>query len=527
MYLSYFGLTETPFAITPDPRFVFLSKRHEDALAHLRYGITQGGGGGFVQLTGEVGTGKTTLSRCLLNELPEHVRAALILNPILDPLELLEAICEELKVPIRGAHGSQKKLVDRLNRYLLQAHGEGMTVVLVLDEAQNLSPAALEQVRLLTNLETPTQKLLQVVLLGQPELRDLLRRPDLRQLAQRITARYHLVPLDECETAAYTAHRLRVAGAQGEVFTRAGMRALHRASGGVPRLINIIAERSLLAAYARGRRTIGAGLVRAAAAEVHDPEAGRERARRWPVAAVLAAGLALAGWYGYSHWAPDLPAAGLEPPPAASAAAVDTAAAPIATPPPPAPEPTLAAVGFAAAWDRLLAARGIPPRPAPALPGCGDAESGGDSVRCLEGRTTAAELIELQRPVIAELSALEDRYVVVQLTSATALLDAGDDVPRPVFERHWSGRYWDLWRMPNYVPELLREGDRGPGVLWVKEVAARAEPAFVADTMDPYFGPSLRSWALDFQRRAGLREDGIIGPETLRLLSRFARLPDA
>ena len=215
MYLDHYGLKESPFSITPDPRFVFLSERHRDALAHLLFGIGQGGGGGFVQLTGEVGTGKTTLCRLLLEQIPASTRVALILNPRLTPVELLETICEELHLDLAakdssagdsgashsiGKRGSLKALVDVLNRYLLDAYAQGLRVVLIIDEAQDLSIDALEQVRLLTNLETDTQKLLQVILLGQPELRVLLAREDLRQLAQRITARFHLTALDAAET---------------------------------------------------------------------------------------------------------------------------------------------------------------------------------------------------------------------------------------------------------------------------------------------------------------------------------------
>src|SRR5690606_9868272 len=227
MYLDHYGLKESPFSITPDPRFVFLSERHRDALAHLIYGISQGGGGGFVQLTGEVGTGKTTLSRLLLEQLPENTRVALVLNPRLDPIELLEAICHELHLDTADARGSGRALVDLLNRFLLDAHAQGLKIVLMLDEAQQLSVASLEQVRLLTNLETATDKLLQIVLLGQPELRDLLDRPDLRQLAQRITARYHLTPLDEGETADYVRHRLAVAGLSRPLFDPRALAALH------------------------------------------------------------------------------------------------------------------------------------------------------------------------------------------------------------------------------------------------------------------------------------------------------------
>src|SRR3954464_8941505 len=261
MYLEFYGLKEAPFSITPDPRYVFLSERHRDALAHLLYGIGKGGSGGFVQLTGEVGTGKTTLCRLLLEQLPENTRVALVLNPKLSPVELLETICEELKLDIAERRGSLKGLVDTLNAYLLDAYAQGLRVVLIIDEAQELSVEALEQVRLLTNLETPTQKLLQIILLGQPELRGKLNKPELRQLAQRITARYHLTPLDRDETEAYVRHRVAVAGAARLPFSRLGLRALFQRSGGVPRLINVIADRALMAGYAREQDAIGERLI--------------------------------------------------------------------------------------------------------------------------------------------------------------------------------------------------------------------------------------------------------------------------
>ena len=268
MYLEFYGLAEAPFSITPDPRFVFLSERHRDALAHLLYGVSQGGSGGFIQLTGEVGTGKTTLSRLLLEQLPENARVAVVLNPRLSPIELLETIAEELKIEVAGARDSIKGLIDALNHYLLDAYAQGLRVVLILDEAQSLSTDALEQVRLLTNLETPTQKLLQIILLGQPELREKLAKPELRQLAQRVTARYHLTPLDESESEAYLRHRFAMAGGKRFPFSRLGVRALHQAAGGVPRLINIIAERALLAGYVTDDPQISEGTVRHAADEI-------------------------------------------------------------------------------------------------------------------------------------------------------------------------------------------------------------------------------------------------------------------
>ena len=268
MYLSHYGLAEPPFAITPDPRFVFLGERHRDALAHLLYGIGQGGSGGFVQLTGEVGTGKTTLCRLVLGQLPEDVRIALVLNPKQTPLELLESVCAELQVPQATRRRSLKTQVDALNEYLLQAYADGLRVVLMIDEAQELSRELLEQVRLLTNLETDTQKLLQIVLIGQPKLRETLARPGLRQLAQRITARYHLTPLQPAETAAYLRHRLSVAGASAFPFEDKAVARLHALSGGVPRLLNVLGDRALVAGYVHGRQRVDARLVDLAAAEV-------------------------------------------------------------------------------------------------------------------------------------------------------------------------------------------------------------------------------------------------------------------
>jgi general secretion pathway protein A len=267
MYTAFFGLNEKPFAITPDPRYLFMSERHGEALAHLVYGVTESGG--FIQLTGEVGTGKTTLVRTLLqNRLPDNADVAVVLNPRLSAIEFLETICEELHILEPEFKGSTKALVDALNKQLLQAYSEGRRVILVVDEAQNLSRDVLEQVRLLTNLETAKQKLLQIILIGQPELRDLLSRDDLRQLAQRITGRYHLEPLSRDETAQYVEHRLRVAGALGEVFENSAKSEVFRLTDGVPRLINVICDRALLGAYSREQRRVSRRLVRRAAAEI-------------------------------------------------------------------------------------------------------------------------------------------------------------------------------------------------------------------------------------------------------------------
>ncbi len=289
VYLQYFGLNEAPFSITPDPAFVYLSAAHRDALAHLLYGVGQGGAGGFVQLTGEVGTGKTTLCRCLLEQVTDDTRIALILNPLMTPRELLASIGEELGLDMDDIADSNKAMVDVLNRFLLEQHAKGNRVVVVIDEAQNLSPEALEQVRLLTNLETAKHKLLQMVLLGQPELRQLLQRQNLRQLSQRITARYHLTPLNAEETAAYIRHRMNVAGSVQNPFGRSALKVLFQRSLGIPRLINIIADRALAGAYASETQTVNARLIHQAANEVQPGESQLQATRMpWLIAAASA-----------------------------------------------------------------------------------------------------------------------------------------------------------------------------------------------------------------------------------------------
>lgn len=279
MYLDHFGMAGAPFSIAPDPRYLFMSPQHREALAHLLYGVKSDDG--FVVLTGEVGTGKTTICRCLLEQLPAGCEVALIFNPKLSVLELLATVCEEFRIPVPEANPGIKAFVDRLNAWLLEVHAKGRMAVLIIDEAQSLEADVLEQVRLLTNLETNRRKLLRILLLGQPQLRDLLARPDMAQLAQRIVARYHLGPLSRSNLKGYVAHRLGAAGVRREIFTPAGLARLHRLSGGIPRLANVIADRALLAAYVEGKERVDGTTVLAAGREVlgrpHNPP-GRLRA---------------------------------------------------------------------------------------------------------------------------------------------------------------------------------------------------------------------------------------------------------
>jgi general secretion pathway protein A len=273
MYEAHFGLTEFPFSITPDLRYLYMSEKHREGLAHLLYGVQSYGG--FIVLTGEVGTGKTTLCRCLLQQMPEDCVVAFIINPNLTVPELLSTICDELQIAYPKDNKSVKVFVDLINACLLDAHARGEKAVLIIDEAQNLSLAVLEQIRLLTNLETAERKLLQIILLGQPELRDKLARPDLIQLSQRIIARYHLGPLSRQEVEAYIAHRLAVAGSRQEIFTRSALREVYGQSGGIPRLVNLVCDRGLLGAFSRGELKVERRMVVQAAKEVFGKETVR------------------------------------------------------------------------------------------------------------------------------------------------------------------------------------------------------------------------------------------------------------
>ena len=293
MYAQHFGLKREPFSIAPDPRYLFMSARHREALAHLLYGLR--GGGGFVLLTGEIGAGKTTIARAVLEQVPPHCNVAYIFNPKLTVLELLQTVCAEFHITLpAGTAPGTKDCTDALNRYLLDTHAVGQTNVLIIDEAQNLAPDVLEQLRLLTNLETAERKLLQIVLIGQPELRQMLARPDLEQLAQRVIARYHLQALSESETRQYVDHRLGVAGAHGpRPFTRGALRRIHQLSRGVPRRINLLCDRALLGAYGGGRSEVNSDLVDQAAREVFDSLAPARPAWFTWVAGLAATGVVL------------------------------------------------------------------------------------------------------------------------------------------------------------------------------------------------------------------------------------------
>ncbi len=564
MYLPFFGLNEKPFAITPDPRYLFLSERHSEALAHLMYGITEAGG--FMQLTGEVGTGKTTIIRSLLSRIPQNAEVALILNPRITAPEFLLTICEELGIGVPDrAIGSGKDLVDILNDYLLRAHAKGRRVVLVVDEAHNLSPDVLEQVRLLTNLETATQKLLQIILIGQPELRELLDRHDLRQLAQRITGRYHLSPLSKDETAAYVRHRLRVAGSTNDIFTPVALAEIHRLSGGVPRLINVIADRALLGAYTQDRHRVSDTIARQAAQEV----LGKRFTPIWLPWAAAAAGvvslsvLSIALWQAIevsraddaqivaSARAPvpaDRPAAAPTPgvaPGAASAALVTAAPAgnpavgqtvgPATGPSPPPPSDPLEKLleQYAAetdtdnAFNKLFAlwnARYLVGR----LDGCTQAVQQG--LDCFTRRGTVADLRLFNRPVMLPitdtagrthqivLASLDDEYATISLGGAPRRVKLGE------LSRLWFGDFVLLWRPGTSEPKTLSFGMRGEDVIRLRRDLRRLSGAPPA-TESPIYDAELVRQVEDFQRQHRLTVDGVAGLQTLLVLDSALREP--
>ncbi|PTT92953.1 peptidoglycan-binding protein, partial [Pelomonas sp. HMWF004] len=279
MYAPFFGLRQPPFSIAPDPHYLFMSERHREALAHLLYGLD--GGGGFVLLTGEIGAGKTTVCRCFLEQIPASCNVAYIFNPRLTVTELLQSVCDEFHLPVPPGTQTVKGFVDLLNGFLLAQHAAGRNNVLIIDEAQNLSADVLEQLRLLTNLETHERKLLQVVLIGQPELRGLLARPELEQLAQRVIARFHLGALSGLESAQYIRHRLKVAGLTGALpFDESALRLIYRLTRGVPRRINLLCDRALLGGYASGQALITPDIVERAAAEVFAAQPTQTRRKR-------------------------------------------------------------------------------------------------------------------------------------------------------------------------------------------------------------------------------------------------------
>ena len=552
MYVPFFGLKQKPFSIAPDPRYLFMSERHREALAHLLYGVQ--GGGGFVLLTGEIGAGKTTVCRCFLEQIPARCNVAYIFNPKLTALELLITVCHEfgIKFPPLTAAGTPptvKDYVDGLNEYLLRTHAVGQNNVLIIDEAQNLSSDVLEQLRLLTNLETSERKLLQIVLIGQPELRGMLARPELEQLAQRVIARYHLDALSEKETTQYIAHRFAVAGLKGAIpFDAAALRRVHQLARGVPRRINLLCDRALLGAYATGKSRVDRTIVDKAAQEVFG-EAGEGRprtlpARWWPLAigaGVLAGAAAMAA----VQWGArdKAPASGIAAAASAAASAHAAQARASAT-----VLPTVTAAAASAARlrsaDELAAWLARAPHDEPQalrtlsrdwalllVDGDPCALAAEQDVRCFRAHGGLALLRLLARPSVLTLHDAQNRPVYAVLAGMDrdeATLVAGKSavqVPLALLTTTWRGDFSTFWRVPPGYSEPLSMGSRGT---LVDSVGAQLAAALGAPAPPPdhVFDATLRSRVAAFQQSQGLAPDGVAGPTTLMQINRASGLAE-
>lgn len=563
MYLDYFGLKTAPFSIAPDPRFLFMSERHREALAHLVYGVD--GGGGFVLLSGEIGAGKTTVCRCFLEQIPPHCDVAYIFNPKLTVTELLQSVCEEFRIAVAAGAGprvSVKDYVDPLNRFLLASHAAGRHCILIIDEAQNLSADVLEQLRLLTNLETHETKLLQIILIGQPELRDLLAQPALEQLAQRVVARFHLQALSASETMQYVEHRLAVAGWGGPLpFEGKALALIHALSRGVPRRINLLCDRALLGAYGQGSRRVSRALVQAAAQEVFDVRAGSTwwrgawRRMAWPLGGALSGLLLVALWTeGAGHWqggtagdAATLAAAGAAstasvPDLAGLASAVDRSASTgaaavsgeasgagvlqsVADEAALTSSPVTLVSDEAAAWQELAGLWQAAPLEGP--PCAALAKQG---LGCWRSKGNLTLLAQLDRPAVLwlEQGASTGWVLLTGLNSTgVSLLANGVERQMPLAQLAslWRGDMATLWRMPAGYQGLLTAGARGPAVdqllallAQVNRETAPAGPALV--------NPAVMARVSAFQVSEGLTPDGVAGPTTFMLLHRRVGLDE-
>ncbi len=563
MYNDYFGFRETPFSIAPDPRYLFMTDQHREALAHLVYGLNSDGG--CILLTGEVGTGKTTVCRCLLNQIPDGANIALVLNPKVTASELLATVCDELDIDC-PENASIKTYVDRINRFLIDSHARGEKTVLIIDEAQNLDPTVLEQLRLLTNLETDKKKLLQIIILGQPELLDILSSDDMRQLAQRITARFHLKPLSREEVKAYVSHRLAVAGQNVQLFPDAAIKRLYQLSHGIPRLINILCDRALLGAYVQNQPNVDVKTLDQAAKEVFgEIRTVTEKKQKKPgpmlfaTAALLLIVIAALIYTGVTMQ----PAPDAAQPPLDAVAATNTGASVIddsietpalpakakpaepdqaSTEQPQPPATTTAATtkpstnvggnindflseliarkgdNTAAAYRALFRLWGRDFDPERDATACQRASETGLS--CLHKMGNLNSLRKINRPAILKLYdrlGKASHVVLTSLQDKQATLDTGEQqftVNTDELDHHWLGEYSLLWQPPPFYKNALTPGNNGPMVQWLDQQMARLYDQGGAPTISDNYDGELIDKVKRFQLSKGLIPDGIAGPLT-------------
>lgn len=548
MYLDHFGLLEAPFSIAPDPRYLYMSERHREALAHLLYGLESDGA--FILLTGDVGTGKTTVSRCLLEQVPLYTNLALLLNPKLSALELLQVICDELQIDYDKQQLSIKNLIDGINTYLLEQHALGRNTVLLIEEAQNLDLDVLEQLRLLTNLETSERKLLQVILLGQPEFLQVLSRPDLSQLAQRITARFHLSPLNFNEVQEYVAHRLAVAGCRRPLFSYPRLKQVYQYSGGVPRLINVICDRALLGAYVQDHHQPNKATVKQAASEVLGAPRGKKETTAKNTSSSRRAGwLAKPGWivallvmislvagvyfsqypvseylmnesplaqYGLNDTQPPADTPAIDPPQQLLADDASTAA-------------PFAAIQWAddnlrlrsnlLSYQALFARWDIPYQLGRDGTPCFHAQTRG--LACLQDTGDIDSLRQLNRPAVIKLY---DDFNQPQYATLLAfaepqrallfLANQQQTVSLEQLQYYWKGEYSLFWKKPSEYQGLIRPGDEGEAVVWLHQQINKIEnnPQGVVSS---FYDARLEQKIKAFQLSQGLQDDAMVGVKTL------------
>ena len=570
MYESYFGLKEAPFSIAPNPHYLYMSKQHNEALAHLIYGVEREGG--FILLTGEVGTGKTTICRCFLEQVPENVDVAFILNPKLDSEQLLETICDELSIGYIGDSLSIKDYTDYINERLLRSHSKGRHTVIIIDEAQNLSPAVLEQLRLLTNLETHEKKLLQIILLGQPELQDIFLKPELRQLSQRVTARFHLDALTKEEIAPYVYHRLTVADCAfpEELFPEKTIQKLYSISKGIPRVINLVCDRSLLGAYAENKKSIEIPLLQTAAKEVlgkslvlHKDEKktffrSMMTSNNWVAIlglciACLTLGIVLSTFFLESMISSQRTGVMQAPVDLSKESSVNT---PLDLPPaslknipndtgvagaPRVFETNVASpivgnhrVGFdellakgklteQLSYVNLMRLWGIQYRPEQDGFACKYAKANG--VNCLSKIGSVGVVAHLGLPAILTLFDNNGgkHFVVVNSVSDESVRLIVDhlDVEMSIAElhKHWHGHFVVLWKKPPQYVSPLKPGTIGPMTKWLGKQLDIYEGVKNPALGRSFYDEELVQRVKAFQKQVGEQADGIAGVNTLILLS--------
>lgn len=534
MYKQYFHFSELPFSISPDPHFIYMSARHQEGLAHLVYGMDFGGG--FVALTGEVGTGKTTLCHCLLQQLPKNIDVALILNSKLNVLELLATICDELGIVYNQSQLSLKPLIDLLNHYLLAAHANGRRTVLLIDEAQNLCLEVLEQIRLLTNLETSKTKLLRIVLVGQPELKDLLKRQDLRQLNQRITARYHLQSLDLEETRSYIHHRLLVSNGQQDIFKETAIRKIYKLSSGIPRLINILCDRALLGAYSTNTTVVTPTIVSAAAKEVLVGD--NKKTVHLGVFLSLLLFLGMVTSIYFINYRPKIIKQTLL---SSTVKAVEQFAIPkvekstpsiekiqsfpIATAPSFSewinnPSYTLdaALINALKGWGKTIPNNG--------KIDCHTLETKG--LHCVLGQANWKDILALNHPIILEFTLTDNKKhhaLVTGFGQNQTMIQFTNKISYPVADvlKYWDGYYLALTAPPEPVVREIKSNQASNDVLWLRYVLNTFDQKNATVNKPRVYDDELSLRIKNFQHHYHLTEDGKAGAKTLEQLKALAR----